>query len=79
MTIDRDTLRAEMEAGFTAYEWAVGRYLCPAGQQCPSGPLTPFPLLKSGRIPMHRDYLGEACPGANQKPTTAPLQLRPAA
>jgi hypothetical protein len=72
-------LREELLAGFTDQEWAVGRVLCPAGEKCAMG--TPMPYLfvpmKTGRLPMHRGWLGEPCPGAHQKPTTPPLQIRP--
>lgn len=77
MIIDRDALRAELEAGFTSQDWAVGRVLCPAGRSCTGSILAVFPLLKNGRLPMHRGFLGEACTGANQKPTMPPLRLRP--
>lgn len=72
-------MRADLEAGFTDHEWAVGRVLCPAREKCTAGLLTVFEPLKTGRLPMHRGWLGEACSGARQKPTTPPLQLRPPA
>jgi hypothetical protein len=74
-------MRADLETGFTDHAWAVGYVLCPAREKCvsPSGIRGLFKPLKNGRVPMHRGWLGEECPGARQKPTTPPLQLRPAA
>ncbi|MFJ8798465.1 hypothetical protein [Streptomyces sp. NPDC102487] len=74
-----EQMRADMEAGFTDQEWAVGYVVCPAREKCPSGLLGVFKPLKSGRLPMHRHWLGEPCDGTRQKPTTPPLKLRPAA
>ncbi|MFL6096136.1 MAG: hypothetical protein ACJ71Y_11860 [Blastococcus sp.] len=71
-------MREGLETGFTDQEWAVGYVLCPAREKCPSGLRSLFKPLKNGRLPMHRDWIGYACPGARQKPTTPPLQLRPA-
>ncbi|MFE0651375.1 hypothetical protein ACFVZH_22580 [Streptomyces sp. NPDC059534] len=73
--------RAELEAGYTTEEWAVGRVLCPAGEKCVMGTSMPYLFVpkKTGQLPMHRGWLGEACTGAHQKPTTPPLQLRPSA
>ena len=71
-------MRAELEAGFTRYESAVGFVICPAKRRCPNGLVAIFKPLASGRLPMHRHWLGEPCEGARQKPTTPPLQLRPA-
>ncbi|HET7720502.1 MAG TPA: hypothetical protein VFK43_11080 [Acidimicrobiales bacterium] len=68
--------RAEFEAGFTTLEWAVGMVLCPAREKCPRRLDSVFTLLKNGRLPMHRDAFGHACPGALKKPITPPLQLR---
>lgn len=70
-------IREGLETGFTDQAWAVGYILCPAREKCPSGLRSLFKPLKSGRVPMHRDWLGHACAGARQKPTTPPLQLRP--
>ncbi|WKD36544.1 hypothetical protein [Streptomyces xanthophaeus] len=78
MAIDRDAARAELETGITDQKWAVGRVLCPAGERCTSGPLNVFRPLRDGRVPMHRGFLGAACTGAHQKPTTPPLRLRTA-
>ena len=76
-----EAARAELEAGFTTEEWAVGAVLCPAGRQCAASTAFPslFKPLKNGRVPMHRSWLGAACAGAHQKPTTPPLRLRPTA
>ncbi|MER5613257.1 hypothetical protein [Streptomyces sp. NPDC002215] len=70
-------MRASLETGFTDQEWAVGYVLCPAREKCTAGMRTLFKPLKNGRLPMHRGWLGEACRGARQEPTTPPLQLRP--
>ncbi|MGW6420359.1 hypothetical protein [Streptomyces sp. NPDC055055] len=72
-------VRAELEAGYTTEEWAVGRVLCPAGAKCTAQTAMPslFKPLKNGRVPMHRGFLGKACDGAHQKPTAPPLRLRP--
>lgn len=74
-----EQMRTALETGFTDQEWAVGYVLCPARNKCvsPSGMRGLFKPLKNGRLPMHRGWLGEACPGANKKPTTPPLQLHP--
>lgn len=71
-------MRADLETGFTDHEWAVGMVLCPARERCtsPSGMRALFKPMKNGRLPMHRGWLGDACTGARQKPTTPPLQLR---
>ncbi|CAM5249812.1 hypothetical protein SGLAM104S_01598 [Streptomyces glaucescens] len=73
-------MREDLETGFTDQTWAVGYVPCPARERCvsASGMRSLFKPLKNGRLPMHRGWLGEACPGAHQKPTTPPLQLRPA-
>ncbi|MER8004806.1 hypothetical protein [Streptomyces sp. NPDC094149] len=74
-------MREDLETGFTDQEWAVGYVLCPAREKCPNGLRALFKPLKGGRLPMHRHGLyggGEPCAGAGQKPTTPPLQLRPA-
>ena len=78
--LDMTAELAELEAGYTRHEWAVGRVLCPAGRGCTTSTAMPslFVPLKNGRVPMHRGFLGQACPGARQKPTTPPLRLRPA-
>ena len=80
-TTDRITAAlAELKAGFTTEEWAVGRVLCPAGEECVMGtPPYLFVPMKTGQLPMHRGWRSEACTGAHQKPTTPPLQLRPSA
>jgi hypothetical protein len=71
--------RAELNKGFTSHEWAVGRIVCPEGFSCTSHPLTCFKPLKDGRLPVHRhERYGRVCPGSRKKPTTPPLQLRPA-
>jgi hypothetical protein len=72
-------MRADLETGFTDQAWAVGYVLCPAREKCvsPVGVRALFKPLKNGRVPMHRNWIGEACPGARQKPTTPPLKLRP--
>jgi hypothetical protein len=74
-------VRAELLAGFTTDERAVGRVLCPAGEKCTTQTAMPslFVPLKTGRLPMHRGFLGKPCDGAHQKPTTPPLRLRPTA
>jgi hypothetical protein len=71
-------MRAGLETGFTDQEWAVGLVICPAREKCTAGLRSIFKPLKNGRLPMHRDWLGYPCSGARQKPTTPPLQLRPA-
>ncbi|MDK0525087.1 hypothetical protein [Streptomyces sp. ML-6] len=73
-------MRANLETGFTDQEWAVGMVLCPAREKCtsPAGMRALFKPLTNGRLPMHRDWLGKVCAGANKKPTTPPLQLRSA-
>lgn len=72
--------RAEMETGFTDLEWAVGMVLCPARAKCTSERMDSiFKPLKNGRLPMHRGMFGIPCAGAHKRPTTPPLQLRPAA
>ncbi|MFG3170611.1 hypothetical protein [Streptomyces sp. NPDC048200] len=70
--------RADLEAGITDYESAVGFIICPARERCSAGLLGIFKPLANGRVPMHRHWLGEPCEGARQKPTTPPLKLRPA-
>lgn len=72
-------MRTELETGFTTYEWAVGKVLCPAREKCPSGLRALFTPLKNGRLPMHRDTFSYACPGAHKKPPTPPIQLLTAA
>lgn len=72
-----ERMRTEMETGFTDQDWAVGMVLCPARDRCTSGKHSVFKPLKTGRLPMHRGWLGAACDGANQEPTTPPLKLRP--
>ncbi|MFE2283929.1 hypothetical protein ACFXDJ_07130 [Streptomyces sp. NPDC059443] len=71
--------RAELEAGFTDVEWAVGMALCPAREKCTSGRLDQlFKPMEDGRVPMHWDDLsGAACSGGGQPPTTPLLRLRP--
>lgn len=69
--------RKELETGYTDHEWMVGRVLCPAREKCPEGIRAIFQPLKNGRLPMHRDAFRTPCSGANKKPTTPPLQLRP--
>jgi hypothetical protein len=71
-------MRADLETGFTDYPGFVGWVICPAREKCPSGLRGVFKPLKNGRLPMHRHTFGEPCAGAKQKPTTPPLQLRPA-
>ena len=72
-------LRAELETGYTDKPYFVGKILCPAGEQCPNGLRGIFTPLKNGRLPIHRDgTYGDPCPGSHKKPTTPPLQLRPA-
>ncbi|MFJ5967923.1 hypothetical protein [Streptomyces sp. NPDC093060] len=73
-------MRADLETGFTDQEWAVGMVLCPARENCVStfGLRALFTPMKDGRLPMHRGSFGTPCAGARQKPTTPPLQLRPA-
>ncbi|UQI49824.1 hypothetical protein M1P56_35635 (plasmid) [Streptomyces sp. HU2014] len=68
--------RAELESGFTSLEWAVGMVLCPAREKCPDRLDTVFKPLKNGRLPMHRNLFGHACPGARKRPVTPPLKLR---
>ncbi|WP_405531568.1 hypothetical protein OG592_27215 [Streptomyces avidinii] len=79
MTDQPEDLRAELETGFTHQAWAVGRALCPAREECPAGLVGVFPPLKTGRLPMHRGFLGDPCPGAYQMPVTPLLRLRPTA
>ena len=71
--------RAEMETGYVEWEWAVGMVLCPAREKCPERIDSVFKPLKNGRLPMHRGMLRIPCPGANKRPTTPPLKLRPPA
>ncbi|WP_330294447.1 hypothetical protein [Streptomyces sp. NBC_00503] len=71
--------RAELDAGFTDVEWAVGMALCPAREQCTSGRLDQlFKPMEDGRLPAHWDELsGAACSGSGRVPTTPLLRLRP--
>lgn len=77
MTDQPEAVRAQLESGFTDQAWAVGRALCPAREKCPDGLVGTFQPLKTGRLPMHRGFLGAPCPGAYQKPVTPLLRLRP--
>lgn len=68
--------RAELETGFTNWEWAVGMVLCPAREKCTAGRSDQlFRPLKDGRLPMHRGLFGVPCAGAHKRPATPPLQL----
>lgn len=71
-------MRTDLETGYTDRPWAEGLVICPAREKCPAGLRGLFRPLKTGRLPMHRGTFGDACPGAHKKPTTPPLQLRPA-
>lgn len=78
--LEMELKRTELDKGFTDQEWAVGGIVCPEGFSCVSHPLTVFRPTNKGRLPVHRhERFGDACLGSGQKPTTPPLQLKPAA
>jgi hypothetical protein len=69
--------RADLETGFTDWPYAVGLVLCPAREKCSERIDSVFKPMWNGRLPMHRNSFGQACPGAHQKPVTPRLKLRP--